>query len=69
MCRRCSFAEAKQFMAMGFRHIRLQYNGYGATIPTDAKVDRSPGASDGPTDQDSTYDRESTSNPSVACEL
>jgi hypothetical protein len=42
------FAEAKEMMAMGFRHIRLQYNGYGANVPTDSKVERPPGASDGP---------------------
>lgn len=50
------FTEARELMSMGFRHIRLQYNGYGANIPTDSKVERPPGASDGPTDQDSTYD-------------
>ena len=51
------FAEAKQFIAEGHRHIRLQYSGYGATEETGPKIVRpSPDSGDGPCDQDGIYD-------------
>jgi mannonate dehydratase len=51
------FAQAKQFMAQGHRHIRLQYSGYGATEASGPAVARpTPDSSDGPTDQDGIYD-------------
>lgn len=52
------FAQAKQFMAQGHRHIRLQYSGYGATEagPGPTVVRPTPDSSDGPTDQDGIYD-------------
>ena len=51
------FAEAKKLMDQGFKHIRLQYSGYGATESTGNNVPR-PGihSSDGPTTHDGIYD-------------
>ena len=53
------FDEAKQLMAMGFWHVRLQHNGYGANIPVERpepEVPRPAGAGDSPTEQVSIYD-------------
>ena len=51
------FADAKKLIAQGFKHIRLQYAGYGATESTGNNVPR-PGihSSDGPTTHDGIYD-------------
>ena len=52
-------AEAKQLIAMGFWHVRLQHNGYGANIPVERpepEVPRPAGAGDSPTEQVSSYD-------------
>ena len=51
------FAAAKEYMKQGFRHIRLQYSGYGATESTGLNVPRAgPNSSDGPTTHDGIYD-------------
>ncbi len=51
------FAEAKNLMDQGFKHIRLQYSGYGATESTGNNVPRAGiHSSDGPTTHDGIYD-------------
>eukprot|EP01052_Picozoa_sp_SAG31_P044515 SAG31_NODE_7792_length_1595_cov_1.037433_2_plen_300_part_01 len=51
------FKEARRLVSLGFDHIRLQYNGYGANIPAAKKPPPRPqGAGDGPTAPDAAYD-------------